>query len=50
MIQGQMKATAVEHRIATTDDIAPIVGWLAGDEAKWISGQAISASGGLVMP
>jgi 3-oxoacyl-[acyl-carrier protein] reductase len=34
-------------RIGTPDDIAPLVVFLASDEAKWLTGERISASGGL---
>ena len=32
----------------TADDIARIVAWLCSDDAKWVSGQTISASGGFL--
>jgi 3-oxoacyl-[acyl-carrier protein] reductase len=34
-------------RIGTPDDIAPIVVFLASDQAAWLTGERISASGGL---
>lgn len=49
IIEGQLKTTAVEHRVGTTDDIARIVAWLCGEDSKWVSGQTISASGGFLM-
>jgi 3-oxoacyl-[acyl-carrier protein] reductase len=49
IVEGQLKITAVEHRVGTPDDIARIVAWLAGEDSKWISGQTISASGGFLM-
>lgn len=49
IVRGQLKLTAVEHRVGTTDDIARIVAWLASEDAKWVSGQTISASGGFLM-
>ena len=42
----QMKATPVQNRMGTVDDIAGIVSFLAEDRSSWISGQCISASGG----
>jgi 3-oxoacyl-[acyl-carrier protein] reductase len=45
----QLKTTAVEHRVGTVDDIARIVAWLASEDARWVSGQTISASGGFLM-
>ncbi|CAO2656279.1 Nn.00g050820.m01.CDS01 [Neocucurbitaria sp. VM-36] len=49
IVEGQLKTTAVEHRVGTTDDIARIVAWLCGEDSKWVSGQTISASGGFLM-
>jgi 3-oxoacyl-[acyl-carrier protein] reductase len=49
LVNRQMKATAVEHRLGTVDDIARIVCFLASEDSKWVSGQAISASGGFLM-
>jgi 2-hydroxycyclohexanecarboxyl-CoA dehydrogenase len=37
------------RRIARPDDVAPVVLFLAGDDAGYITGQAISVSGGLTM-
>lgn len=49
IVEGQMKGTPVENRLGTVDDIAQIVGWLAGEESRWVTGQVISASGGWAM-
>ena len=49
IVEGQMKQTAVEQRMGTVDDVARIVAWLCGEDAKWVSGQTISASGGFLM-
>lgn len=49
MVQDQLKQTAVERGVGTVDDVARIVAWLCGEEAKWVSGQTISASGGFLM-
>ncbi len=38
------------RRIGTPDDIAPMVVFLASDEASWITGQVISVNGGFAMP
>ncbi|KAJ5771621.1 Short-chain dehydrogenase/reductase SDR [Penicillium odoratum] len=35
----------VEQQLGTTEEIASIVGWLAGPDASWVSGQVICASG-----
>ena len=49
MLEAAMRATTVETRLGTVDDIADVVAFLASDEARWISGQCISATGGMVM-
>jgi 3-oxoacyl-[acyl-carrier protein] reductase len=35
--------------LGEVDDVAQIVAWLASEESRWITGQALSASGGLEM-
>lgn len=37
------------RRIGQPDDIAPAVGFLASDDARYITGQTLSVSGGLTM-
>jgi 3-oxoacyl-[acyl-carrier protein] reductase len=32
-------------RLATADDTAPVVGWLIGEDARWVSGQTIAVDG-----
>ena len=49
IVDMQKKLTPVENRLGTTDDIAQIVVFLAEENSRWITGQAISASGGLSM-
>lgn len=49
IIDMQKKLTAVEHRLGQPKEVSDIVSWLAGDESSWVSGQAISASGGYAM-
>ncbi|MCJ1261116.1 hypothetical protein MMC22_000980 [Lobaria immixta] len=44
-----VNATPVQQRFGTVDDIAQIVAFLAEENSRWITGQAISASGGLAM-
>ena len=34
-------------RLGTPEDIADVVAFLASDDARWITGQFIDASGGL---
>lgn len=44
-------AAAADHsprgRLGRPDDIAPVVGWLVGDEAGWVSGQTVRANGAM---
>ena len=49
IVEMQKKSTPVEYRQGTTDDIAQIVGFLSEENSRWITGQAISASGGFSM-
>ena len=49
IVEMHKKSTPVESRLGTTDDIAQIVGFLSEESSRWITGQAISASGGLSM-
>lgn len=38
-----------ESRLGTTDDVAQVVGFLFEESSRWITRQAISASGGFSM-
>lgn len=38
-----------ERRVGTADDVARIVAWLCGDDAKWVSSKTIWASGSYLM-
>jgi 3-oxoacyl-[acyl-carrier protein] reductase len=49
IVDMQKAWTPVQHRVATVEDIAKVVGMLAEEQAGWISGQCISASGGYLM-
>ena len=49
LLESSKKATPMERRLGTTDDIAQLVAFLAEERSRWITGQAISASGGLTM-
>ncbi|KAF1808476.1 NAD(P)-binding protein [Eremomyces bilateralis CBS 781.70] len=49
LIERQKQQTPVENRVGTVDDIALTVAWVAEEQSRWISGQTISASGGLNM-
>lgn len=47
IVERQKSMTPVENRIGNGDDVSQIVVWLASEESRWVTGQAISASGGL---
>ncbi|PWA45496.1 NADPH-dependent aldehyde reductase-like protein, chloroplastic [Artemisia annua] len=47
MIQKFIDLTP-SSRLGTADDIAPVVGFLAGDAGDWINGQVIRVNGGYV--
>jgi NAD(P)-dependent dehydrogenase (short-subunit alcohol dehydrogenase family) len=42
----QVRQTVALGRIGLPEDIADIVAFLASDEARWVTGQCIDASGG----
>ena len=44
--QGDTAHTAL-GRLGEADDIAGVATWLASDEARWVTGQYIEASGGI---
>lgn len=49
LVEMHKQLTPVENRLGTTDDIAQVVAFLSEESSRWITGQAISASGGLTM-
>ena len=49
IIENQMRNTPMENRLGSTDDVAQVVGWLAEEGSRWVTGQSISASGGNMM-
>ncbi|KAK2757933.1 hypothetical protein FQN54_004339 [Arachnomyces sp. PD_36] len=49
LVELQRRMTPMQHRTGTLDDIVGIVGWLASEESRWVTGQTISASGGWAM-
>lgn len=47
---GQERVQADAHRMLRpgfTDEIAPVIAWLCGDSARWVSGANIPVDGGL---
>ncbi|KAJ6442501.1 gluconate 5-dehydrogenase [Purpureocillium lavendulum] len=49
IVSMQKATTPMQNRLGTFDDVAQIVAWLASEESRWVTGQAISASGGWAM-
>ncbi|GJN79963.1 hypothetical protein PLIIFM63780_003487 [Purpureocillium lilacinum] len=49
IISMQKATTPLQNRLGTFNDVAQIVAWLASEESRWVTGQAISASGGWAM-
>lgn len=49
ILEDAAKMTPMENRLGSTDDIAQIVGFLAEEGSRWITGQTISATGGKSM-
>ena len=48
-VDALTRITPMENRAGTPDDIAQIVAFLAEERSRWITGQTISATGGLLM-
>ncbi|XP_057547406.1 NADPH-dependent aldehyde reductase-like protein, chloroplastic [Amaranthus tricolor] len=46
-IQGAIDASPMQ-RLGEPKDVAPLVGFLAGDSAEWVNGQIIRVNGGFV--
>lgn len=49
IVEMQKRDTPLENRLATVEEIAKVVAWLAEEQSQWITGQSISASGGWSM-
>ena len=47
--RGVAAATPMEGRVAAPEEIASIVTFLAAPHSQWVTGQSISATGGLLM-
>lgn len=43
------KLATAEHRLGTTNDVAEVVAWLAGEGSRWVNGDLIGANGGTFM-
>jgi len=46
--EGLRAKASVEHRLGTTDDIAQVVAFLAGEGSRWVNGQCIGVHGGML--
>ena len=44
-----MTRSVAMRRLGRPDDVGPMVAFLAGEQASFITGQTISVSGGLTM-
>lgn len=49
LVERRRQETLMQSRLGTCDDIAQIAAWLASEETRWVTGQAISATGGLAL-
>jgi 3-oxoacyl-[acyl-carrier protein] reductase len=49
IVDRQKQDTPVGKRVGLPSEIANVVGWLAGPESGWVSGQVVNASGGWSM-
>jgi NAD(P)-dependent dehydrogenase (short-subunit alcohol dehydrogenase family) len=47
--RGVAAMTPMEGRVASPEEIARVVSFLAGPQSQWVTGQSISATGGLLM-
>jgi NAD(P)-dependent dehydrogenase (short-subunit alcohol dehydrogenase family) len=45
-LRAQVSSTVALGRIGQAADIADVVAFLASDDARWVTGQSIEASGG----
>lgn len=45
----QRLMTPLEHRLGTPEDVSLVVAMVAEPQSRWLTGQSISASGGMVM-
>jgi len=48
-LETAIKTLTAHQRLGTAEDIADVVAFLASDDARWVTGQVIEASGGLFL-
>ncbi|KAL9115779.1 MAG: hypothetical protein Q9227_000147 [Pyrenula ochraceoflavens] len=49
LMERMRSITPIGNRLGEVEDIAMVVGFLASEDGRWITGQTISASGGAIM-
>lgn len=45
--EEKAKDGTVSGRIGRPEDVAGVVGWLAGDESRWVTGTTVAVNGGM---
>ncbi|RSN20865.1 short-chain dehydrogenase [Streptomyces sp. WAC 05977] len=48
-LEAAIKTLTAHRRLGTAEDVADVVAFLASDDARWVTGQVIEASGGLFL-
>ncbi|MFC9253204.1 SDR family oxidoreductase [Amycolatopsis thailandensis] len=48
-LEVAIETLTAQKRLGTADDIADVVAFLASDDARWVTGQVLDASGGLFL-
>ncbi|WP_340686708.1 SDR family oxidoreductase [Amycolatopsis coloradensis] len=48
-LEAAIKTLTAHRRLGTAEDIADVVAFLASDDARWVTGQVLDASGGLFL-
>ena len=48
VLESDLPTISVGSRIAETEDIADIVGFLVSEKSRWVSGSVVGATGGAV--
>jgi 3-oxoacyl-[acyl-carrier protein] reductase len=46
--QKVIERTTAAARLGEIDDVAQVVGWLAGDGSRWVNGQVVNCNGGVI--
>ncbi|SEQ90524.1 NAD(P)-dependent dehydrogenase, short-chain alcohol dehydrogenase family [Streptomyces sp. yr375] len=48
-VRARYESASVFNRLGNPEDIADVVAFLASDDARWVTGQCVDASGGLLL-